>query len=157
MIIKTEIINTKTTDLNKLFNIANNVYTILSNLKKDYPNFKQWYTINVFNGLLSGNRTLIINIVNDEIAAISIIKNEVEKKICTIYVLSKYRRFGLGTDLFINSMDILNEDKPLFSISSKKINEFSRIIKYFGYEFTEEYSGLYIPNNKELSFNGLIK
>jgi len=134
------------------------VFQEISHLKNSYPNFEKWYLEKVVNGLKGGTRKIILELRDEKIAGVAIIKDTVlEKKICTISVNHEYKSKGLGIKLFERSMCLLDTDRPLASVSEDRMNEFEKVFKYFNYEFSAEYRGLYIPHKSEFSFNGVLQ
>lgn len=129
--------------------IKNNTY---------YPDIHLWIKNVVKKGIVNGERKIILNIINNEIAGIAIIKDtQIEKKICCLRVFNKYINSGCGVLLFKKSMELLQTEKPLLTIEKGKIECFTKIFNYFGYLKTEEYPNFYKNNLTELSFNGLLK
>lgn len=126
-------------------------------LELSYPNFNTWFNNKIITGILSGERILLLVYKNNELAGVSILKNTpVEQKICTLYVFPKYQSQGIGVQLFKKSMAILESDKPLLSVSQDRLSLYDKLFAYFGYDFVENYHGLYVPQKNELSFNGLL-
>lgn len=132
------------------------VFDSICFLKKDYPEFKKWYDEKVVPGIKSGKREIVIKEINGEIAAVSILKNDVEKKICTFLVLPKYQEQGIGKEMLQISLDILNTDKPMITVSSNSINSFIRLLNNFNFEKQEELDGYYKKGSKEYVFNGSL-
>jgi hypothetical protein len=136
------------------------IYSNLFDLNLVYPCFQEWFVAKVIPGAKYGSREFILSISkNHELTGIAILKNDVsndEKKICTIKVMPNFLNAGVGIKLFERSMEILNTDKPLATVSSERILQFNKIFKYFGYKFYEKYEGLYLPNSTEYSFNGYL-
>jgi hypothetical protein len=134
------------------------VFKEISHLEHSYPNFEKWYFEKIVNGLKDGSRSIILEIRNEMIAGVAIIKDtQLEKKICTISVSQEYKSKGLGFKLFEKSMRLLNTDRPLASVSEDRINDFEKIFQHFNYEFSAEYKGLYVPKKSEFSFNGILQ
>lgn len=137
--------------------LVSDVFKNISFLELSYPAFKQWYFNTVIPGIMNGTRAIIIEWRNGKMAGLSIIKDTViEKKICTIYVSPEFQRKGLGIKLFEKSMCELNTDRPLLSVSEDRLYLFDKMFNHFGYHFTSEYNGLYLPNKSEFSFNGRL-
>ena len=130
-------------------------YSFLARLRLSYPEFNKWWSNKVIPGLLNGTRSLILEIRDGKLAGVAVLKDDgLEKKICTVKVQTPYNATGIGYHLFEKSMRILDCDQPLLSVSADRILEFTRIFQKFGYEFIHAYNGLYIPQKKELAFNG---
>lgn len=72
-------------------------------------------------------------------------------------VMPNFQNNGLGIKLFQKSFDTLKTEKPLLSVSEKKLPEFEKIFNYFGFDKTNQYHELYKPNVCEISYNGHLK
>lgn len=83
-------------------------------------------------------------------------KDRSERKICCLRVLPEYQNRGIGVKLFIRSMDRLETDKPLLSISSNNLNRFKNIMDYFNFKQYQHYPDLYRKNSEEISYNGYL-
>lgn len=79
-----------------------------------------------------------------------------ERKICCLRVLPEYQNLGIGVKLFIRSMERLETDKPLLSISSNNLNRFKNIMDYFNFKQYQHYPDLYRKNSEEISYNGYL-
>jgi hypothetical protein len=136
------------------------IYSHLFDLNSIYPGFQEWFISKVIPGAEAGNREFILSLSGDhKLTGIAILKNDIfngEKKICTIKVMPAFINTGAGIKLFERSMEILNTERPLATVSGEKMPHFERIFKYFGYKFYERYEGLYLPNITEYSFNGYL-
>ena len=142
----------------QLRNIAQEVFSRIAHLESSYPNFRAWYSDKVVSGLVSGSRSLIIELRDGKMAGVAILKDSIhEKKICTINVADEFKSKGLGYRLFEKSMRQLNTDKPLATVSEDRMPEFEKIFRHLNYEYSAEYSGLYLPRKSEFSFNGMLQ
>lgn len=153
----------------------------LSDLSKDYPDFVKWYTDKIIPGIEKGEREIILRHQEGRVSGIAILKNtspvndipeesnerstvlnelgssiESERKICCLRVLPEYQNRGIGVKLFIRSMDRLETDKPLLSISSNNLNRFKNIMDYFNFKQYQHYPDLYRKNSEEISYNGYL-
>ena len=92
----------------------------------------------------------------DEIIAIACLKkDEIERKICTLYIKEEYRNKGFGSLIIEESFKWLETTKPLITIPEYKLNEFIPIIEKYQWNLTEIIDSLYQPNYKELFFNNI--
>lgn len=138
----------------------------LSDLSKDYPDFVKWYTDKIIPGIEKGEREIILRHQAGRVSGIAILKNTSpvndiqeesnERKICCLRVLPEYQNRGIGVKLFIRSMDRLETDKPLLSISSNNLNRFKNIMDYFNFKQYQHYPDLYRKNSEEISYNGYL-
>ena len=71
--------------------------------------------------------------------------------------MPEFQNKGIGIKLFQKSFDALETEKPLLSVSERKLSEFEKIFNYFGFVQTEKYSDLYKKNMIEISYNGYLK
>lgn len=126
-------------------------------LSKSYPNFEKWLWRKVLPGILSGERSLLLEYVDNKIAGLAIIKDsESEKKICCIRIFPKYQKAGIGRVLFQRCFEELRTNSPLLSVSEGNLNQFKKLFNYFGFEIGAVYKGLYQKDKKEFSFNGVL-
>lgn len=79
-----------------------------------------------------------------------------KKKICTLFVSPEARGLGIGTLLVEKSMEILGTTKPMITLADYKLPMFEGLIKKYGWEMTEEVTGLYNDKHKELVYNGSL-
>lgn len=152
--VKTEILNSSNITLHSNFESYKELFHFLEDLQKEYSNFHNWYFKKVFNSILLGERQIIIKKYKSEILGISILKNNLfEKKICTLRVNEKYRGLKIGTELMNHSLDILDDSIPLITVSSKRLSEFSKLLKNFNFELFKKYEAYYFKGLDEYSFN----
>lgn len=157
-----EIPNTKL--LNKiLFSYTLNftikkIYAELKEAELLYPNFHKWFYNKVIPDVLQDKRKILLEIRNNEIAGIAIIKNtSEEKKLCTLRVTRKYQNKGIGLKLFERAFEELNTSKPFLTVSEEKYKEFEKIFKYYGFELTNKIKDYYRKGKSELFFNEFNK
>lgn len=126
-------------------------------LAQYYPDFSGWFSSKVESGLLSGERSILVEYRSGCLAGISVVKHvHDEQKICCLRIMPGFENHGIGVRLFYRSFDVLNNEKPLLSVSEECAPKFEKIFKYFGFSQTKRYVGLYRKNKFELSFNGLL-
>ena len=123
-----------------------------------YPNFKYWFYSKVITDILEDKRRILLEIRNNEIAGIAIVKNTPEeKKLCTLRVTNKYQNKGIGLKLFERAFEELNTSKPFLTVSEEKYKEFEKIFKYYGFELTNRVKDYYRKGKSELFFNEFSK
>ncbi|MBP7902161.1 MAG: GNAT family N-acetyltransferase [Spirochaetes bacterium] len=133
------------------------IYFTLKELDNEYPFFSDWYFDKVKNGIYSSNREIIFNIINDQIAGIAILKNDVsEKKLCTLRVHNKFQRLGIGKQLMAESFELLDTQFPLITVNSRKDHLFKNLFKYYNFKRTNVFDGIYRPYNSEITYNGIL-
>ncbi len=142
---------------NEFYLYSKEIVLLLHDLKKEYPNFDQWI-IKALSEVGKGKRSIILKILNTKIVAISIIKHtKREQKLCTVRVIPEYRDLGIGTELMHDSLIILNNDHPLATVSTTKINEFRPLLKKLNFEETQVLDSFYKKGLREHVFNGVLK
>ena len=138
--------------------IINHIYEMTEHLNSSYPGYKEWFFDKQVKGCYTPNRNIIFIRTNtDEIAGFSCLKkDEEEKKICTLYVNSKYSDDGIGSLLFEKSMKYLETTKPLATFTEDKLAIFKKIIEKYDWQLTEVADGIYNKGVKELCYNGRL-
>lgn len=130
----------------------------LGDLRLFYPEFNSWVSNIVIPGIIAGERSIILEYRQGDLAGLAILKDSfAEKKLCCLQVMPKFQGSGIGLSLFEKSFELLNTESPLLSISEEQRSNFAKIFKYYGFEFSETYHQYYRPLKNELSFNGLLK
>ncbi|WP_162862514.1 hypothetical protein [Acetivibrio cellulolyticus] len=125
-------------------------------LNIEYPGFAGWYYNKVIPNITKTNqKDILLFLVNETIAGVSIIKAEdEERKICTLMVNSNFRKNGIGMILFNKSFEILGTEKPVLTISENRITEFSKLFSYYGFEMASVCNNYYKEGMSEYCFNG---
>ena len=125
--------------------------------KSKYPEFNIWFEKKVLPGLMTGERTIIVENRDNEVAGFAILKHtNDESKICTLRIRDAYENKGLGIKLFERSFNILETTTPLLSVSDEIYPMYQRIFKYFNFLHEATYYEKYRPRINEFSFNGLL-
>lgn len=137
--------------------VFENVGIFLADSVYDYPRHIEWYD-GVMQEIQTGcNRKMFIVYDNKTIIGVSIIKkNQLEKKICSLRVAKEYRGNGIGTSLFKKSLEYLETDKPILTVSENKKEEFQGIFDYFGFSLEQIYHDKYMRNRDEYCYNGIL-
>lgn len=144
----------------KLLSICDQLYNMTDFIFEDYPKHKTWFyqkhlpEVFVEN---SGRDIIFAYDKNKRIYGTSFVKeDEIEKKICTLFVSTDARGLGIGTLLVEKSMEILKTTKPMITIADYKLPMFKGLIEKYGWVKTEEVTGLYNDRHKELVYNGYL-
>ena len=137
---------------------AEKIYKFLFLLNFEYPDFKKWYdTLFEKDGRIRTERQILLCLYNDELAGVAILKkNNVEDKICTLRVSGKYRQIGLGRALLKESINYLQNERPLITVHIAKYHSFKKLFDYFGFSLEQEILCCYGALKSELSYNGTI-
>lgn len=121
--------------------------------KKDYPEFATWFMEKHVPGLYNGTRDIVLAISKNEIIGIANLKNDGEKKICTLYIKPLRRRKKEGLLLVERSFDFLGTETPLITMPISKVKDFFPIIKKYGWSLDDKIEDCYKDNTTELIFN----
>lgn len=143
----------------KIFNFAiDKIYNELKEAELLYPDFQKWFYNKVIPDVLEDKRKILLEIRNNKIAGIAIIKNtSKEKKLCTLRVIDKYQNKGIGIKLFERAFEELDTSKPFLTVSEEKYKKFEKIFKYYGFELTNKIKDYYRKGKSELFFNEFSK
>lgn len=136
--------------------MINKVFLSVRDLEEEYPNFKNWFYQIVVPGLVDGTRSIIAVVCHNEIAAILILKNSDEKKICTLRVSEKYRNLGIGSKLLKVAFKELQTSMPIITVSDKHKHEFENVLEKNGFVLEKAYPNYYLNGVIEYSYNGLL-
>ncbi len=78
-------------------------------------------------------------------------------KISTLYVKPEYRKRGIATVLVEKCFEWLGTTKPLITIADYRLDQFTGIIKKYGWDETQVLdAGYYNDHSREHVFNGAI-
>lgn len=132
------------------------IYLATDWMNKDYPNYCAWYYGKILPGIFSGEREMAACYVNDQVAAVAILKkDDEERKICTLFVKPEYQKRGIATKLLKECFAWLGTTRPLITIADYKLNQFTKIItKYKWVETSVLAEGYYNNHSREHVFNG---
>jgi len=134
------------------------IRTSLFGLSGYYPLFDQWLESKVLPGILSGERTVLVEYYRRRFSGLAIIKDDgIEQKLCCLRVMPEFQGSGTGLRLFERAFEHLENDMPLLSIAEEQRDTFKKLFSHYGFELAKEYKNYYRPLKDELSFNGLIE
>ncbi|WP_321415102.1 GNAT family N-acetyltransferase [uncultured Desulfobacter sp.] len=151
-IIKNFLAIKKITDI-ACFSCFTAIQAALKDVNDFYPQFDSWFYEKVVPGVINSERKILFGQVNGKVAGIAIIKNTSEKKISTVKVAEKFKGQRIGRQLFENSFEALDTEKPFCTISEEKLPEFKSTFAYYGFKLTSVHNGLYRDGKKEFFFN----
>lgn len=137
--------------------LVNEIYNSLFDLRYEYANFRSWYFNKVIPQIESGERDIFVTMSKNNIAGVLIVKDEIEKKICTLRVSPYYQKQGLGKVLFEKAFDKLQIEKPIITVSQKRYRQFSKILEYYGFEFACTAIHYYSYGSVEHCYNGILE
>ena len=126
------------------------IYLQTSYNHDQYPEYLKWfYTVNLPR-IFKGEGDIIFYLDGLEIVSLSTLKNTDEKKICTLLVNEDYQKKGYSKQILEDSFEYLGTDKPLITIPSKRLKEFSKIIDAYHWHQTSKTNEYY---SEEVIFN----
>lgn len=138
--------------------IIDEIYIMSESLNETYPNYKNWFYEKQVKGCYNESRNIIF-IKNDknEIVGFASLKKEIdEKKLCTLYVKSDYRKMGNCKYLLEEAFKYLGTSKPLVTFSKDNYHLFQRIIEKYNWKLTEKLKNKYQLDKTEYCFNGYL-
>lgn len=136
--------------------LLNKLKLILSDLAFEYPFFMEWLEKVFLELKSSDNRIILLYCENDifDIKGVSILKKtKEERKICTLRVVNPYRYQGIGTCLLKKSIELLEDSKPLITVSGIHMKEFVPFLKKHGFILRDKVKSLYRRGCYEYFFN----
>ena len=126
------------------------IYLQTSYNHDQYPEYLKWfYTVNLPR-ILKEEGDIIFYLDGLEIVSLSTLKNTDEKKICTLLVNEDYQKKGYSKQILEDSFEYLGTDKPLITIPTKRLKEFSKIIDAYHWHETSKTNEYY---SEEVIFN----
>lgn len=134
------------------------IFSELSFLRTEYPEFYSWFYDKVIPELSNGSREVFIAqtpLSFGKVNGVLVLKNtNSEKKICTLYVDKESRMNGIGQKFMNIAFNELNTDKPLITVSDTRLKEFNRLLNKFNFESVDTLPDYYAYNHTEYTFNG---
>lgn len=126
----------------------------LSLLDVYYPEINSWFK----NKFLSNNNpdNLALGAFNNDgrLIGFTLGKKGSERKLRCIRVFPEYQSTGIGLKLIERTMDLLECDNPLVTVSEELFHHYSRIfINRYGYELNSVNKGMYRKGKLEYIFN----
>lgn len=144
----------------QLLPICENLYQMTDFICEDYPKHKSWFYQKHLPATFIPDSGRDIIFAHDRLGnpygTAFIKEDELEKKICTLYVSPDARGLGVGTLLVEKAIELLGTTKPMITLADYKLPMFEGLIKKYGWVKTEEVSGLYNDKYKELVYNGTL-
>lgn len=141
--------------------VTDELFALFDIASKNYPGHEAWYISKQLRetALTSKRDILFIRNINPpfEIIAISCLKNtEEEKKICTFYIKTSYRKPDIYSILIKSSLTFLKTAWPLITISDENADMLTTIIDRYNWHLTEILPDYYQKGVSELCFNGYL-
>lgn len=126
----------------------------LEDMKDNYPNFTDWWQTKVIPEMILGSRNGILYYKNDILDGISIVKPS-ENKICLLRTFGNFKGEKLSYEIFKDSIDLLEVEKPYITISDTNIEKYRKQMKYFGFEIMDFETDRYIKGKTEYFINNV--
>lgn len=132
------------------------VYSFLSHLVIEYPQFREWYQkLFTSDFELRPDREIIICSYQSGFAGVTILKKTAEEqKICTLRVARKYQKQGIAKNLMKLGIEWLEDERPLVTLHKSKEREFKALFDYFDFKLEQKCRGYYNLFGSELVYNG---
>lgn len=135
----------------------NEISIFLKDIVIEYPLHNIWYNRMINSIGVNCDREILLAIEDAKILGVAILKNSSsEKKICTLRVDQSFQKNGIGSTLVAKSMEMLETDKPIITVSNRKYHEFDKLFKYFGFNLESVYYEKYKMNTFEFVYNGIL-
>lgn len=120
----------------EFMNIALKLFDMSKIIGDDYFDYKGWFFNKHLKNIIYGaDRDILfvrdIDNFDKIIGLVSLKKDNIESKICTLYVLEDYRGVGIGEMLVDEAIKFLDTNKPLITIIDYKINLFLPFIEKY--------------------------
>ena len=134
---------------------ANEIYLLTDYNHDQYPDYWKWYYEKSLPRVIEGTGEMIFCLDGFTIAGLSILKKDpLEQKICTLLIHEEYRKKGYSQSLLESSFDYLGTEKPLITIPTKRLEEFSKFIQAYNWQEVERTDKYY---SEEIIFNQVKK
>ena len=130
---------------------VNEIYLLTDYNKSQYPEYYKWFFSKNIPRVINKTGEIIFYLDGFEIVGISILKNDLEKKLCTFMVNPEYRKKGYSKLLLEDSFEYLKTEKPIITIPEFRLDEFSSIINAYEWEKSSVINNYF---SKEVEFNG---
>ena len=130
---------------------VNEIYLLTDYNKSQYPEYYKWFFSKNIPRVINKTGEIIFYLDGFEIVGISVLKNDLEKKLCTFMVNPEYRKKGYSKLLLEDSFEYLKTEKPIITIPEFRLDEFSSIINEYEWEKSSVINNYF---SKEVEFNG---
>lgn len=114
---------------------VNEIYLASDYNHLQYPGYCKWFYGKNIPRVITGTGEILFYLDGLELVGLAILKRDIEEaKICTFMVREEYQKCGFGKALLERSFDYLGTDKPLITIPTKRLEEFSKIITAYDWQ-----------------------
>jgi len=136
----------------------NEIRNFVRKIAWEYSGFWTWYD-KLFSSDLELNETREIIICQSrfQMAGIAILKKDLEEqKICTLRVAKEFQHQGIGKELMEQSIEWLENERPLITVHKSKSSEFKSLFDRYGFVLEEKQKNYYHLFNTEFVYNGAL-
>lgn len=119
-------------------------------IRQYYPGHAEWFQSKVLPFLASKKRSILGAYENGKLIGYSVLKNDQEKKICTLEILPEYKGSRKGKELLLRSIKVLGN--PTITCSEPLLRYFIGLFYECGMEFQKVERDLYSPGIPEYFF-----
>ena len=136
----------------------NEIKNFVRKIAWEYCDFWTWYD-KLFSSDVELNQTreIIICQSHFQIAGIAILKKDSEEqKICTLRVAKEFQHQGIGKELMEQSIEWLENEKPLITVHKSKSSEFQSLFDRYGFVLEEKQRNYYHLFSTEFVYNGIL-
>lgn len=112
---------------------------IFDEVSQCYPDFYGWFYTVFIDGLASHERRIIIETEGDDLTGLALLKKtEKNHAISTLFVVDKYRKKGVGSQIIDKAIEVLGGDKPIsISVCEERERDFERLLESRGFRLKE--------------------
>ena len=134
--------------------LLDKIFNLTKPINDTYSSHNDWLENKFIPNIQKGDRVYIVSLnENGDLTGCSLLKDtKQEKKICTLFVDSKYRHQGIASALMNESVKVL-DGKPLITVADKNLSQLLPLLKKYGFKLTSFKEGVYTKGSIEYYFN----
>jgi ribosomal protein S18 acetylase RimI-like enzyme len=119
-----------------------------------YPNFDVWLHFKFLHGLPTGERKIAVAHDGAQIIGVALLKQNLsESKICTFYIMPKYRNLGVGKELMDFSLRTLDNPNTFITVADERKDELFPLLTSRGFKAAASCKDLYRELSTEYIFS----
>lgn len=127
---------------------------VLSSVSPNYPGFEAWLNFTFLKNIPTGERKILVSHSEGFLTGLALLKDsEIEKKICTFFVLPDFRGSGVGSELMRQSLRYFGDTQVDITVSETRIHELRGLLNTSGFDLVAERSDVYVLGKKEFYFS----
>lgn len=126
----------------------------ITGLDPFYPNISDWYHYQVV-GRLDDNESVLIHAYDGgRLVGVSIAKRGSQTKLRCVRVTKDLEGIGLGIRLINHTLELLEQERPLITVSEELFHQYSRAFHhYYNFKLEQVAKGLYRKGKLEYVYN----